>query len=111
MKQLGFYLDNYGETGHWSVPDEIIDKKLAHSLVETAKILANQGDVTEREIDLWVQHMGPAWMTSDMRHALIHWQAAMHAEGLTERSASEMADFVFGPERGGRGPEGSSKPS
>jgi hypothetical protein len=35
-----------------------------------------------------------------MKYALILWQQAMHDEGLTTRSGSEMADFIFGVERG-----------
>jgi AbiV family abortive infection protein len=37
VKQLGFYTDCLGEA-HWSVPDEVIDEKLARSIVGTAKL-------------------------------------------------------------------------
>jgi AbiV family abortive infection protein len=98
VKQIGFYVDAFGNTGHWSLPQDIVGEGLARALVETATVLSNAGDTTEREIELWVEHMGPAWMTPDMVHALILWHQAMYDEGLTAMSGSKMADFVFGVE-------------
>lgn len=99
-KQIGIYVDAYGENSNWSCPQKVVDEGLARSLVQTATVLSNISDTTEREIELWVEHMGPAWMTPDMKYALILWQQAMYDEGLAKRPGAEMADFVFGVERG-----------
>ena len=99
VKQIGLYVDSYAESGHWSCPDNVIDEALARSLVQTATLLSARGGTTEREIELWIKHMGPAWMTSDMKYALILWQQAMYEEGLAANTGSAMADFVFGKDR------------
>jgi AbiV family abortive infection protein len=100
VKQIGFYVDANGENGDWSSPQNVVEEGLARSLVQTAIALSNTADTTERAIELWVEHMGPAWMTPDMKHALILWQQAMFEESLAIRSGADMADFVFGVERG-----------
>jgi hypothetical protein len=99
LKQLSFYVDSCGDNGHWSCPSEVVGEELARSLVERARVLSQRGDTTEREIELWVEHLGPAWLTSDMKYALILWQQAMYEEGLAAKPGDEMADFIFGAER------------
>jgi len=58
IKQLGFYTDFF-EDGHCSIPSEVIEVDLASSLIKTAKLLSGGKEVTEREIELWIQHMKP----------------------------------------------------
>ena len=60
LKQLGLYTDCLGKT-NWSEPANVINESLAHSLVGIADILANTEMVTEREMELWVRHMRPAY--------------------------------------------------
>ena len=63
-------------------------------------MLSQRGDTTEREIELWIEHLGPAWLMPNMKYGLILWQQAMYEEGLAMKPGAEMADFVFGVERG-----------
>ncbi len=98
LKQIGFYTDCYGNI-HWSNPDKIFNDKnaaLAKSLVKTAELLAPKGEITTREIELWVQHMKPSWGTSEIPHALMRFSEAMYREGLSKISPEEYARFVFG---------------
>ncbi len=95
VKQLGFYTDFY-EKGHCSIPSDVVDEGLAKQLVQISELLCNKDEVTEREMELWVEHLGPAWETPEMPHALIRWCEAMKKEGLKD-NAKEMTNFVFGP--------------
>ena len=99
MKQSGLYVDLFEGPLAWAEPDRVIDQPLALQLVRIAAVLARQGITTEREIELWVEHMADAWLTPDMPYALILWQQAMYEEGLVVRSGSEMADFIFDRDR------------
>lgn len=97
LKQLGFYTDCLGKA-HWARPTEVIDEKLARSIVGIAKIMARPTTHSAREVELWIQHIGPVWkqeMTL-MKQALVDWQAAMHREGLSKTPADDMKSFVFG---------------
>ena len=60
LKQLGFYTDCLGEA-HWAIPEEVIDRKLAEMLVSTARIFAQNRSHPVREVELWIEHMGPVW--------------------------------------------------
>jgi AbiV family abortive infection protein len=95
VKQLGFYTDCLGKA-HWSVPTDVIDEKLARGIVGIAKLLASKQNCTVREIELWVQHLGPVWKvdTSWMQQALVNWYAAMQKEGLAAAGENEMDRFV-----------------
>lgn len=95
LKQLGFYTDTY-KRGHWSCPEDVIDQKLAESLVATAELLASDKDVTTEEIDLWVKHLGPVWGMSDesMQQALVNWYADMQEHGLAPPGDNAMEAFV-----------------
>ena len=95
VKQLGFYTDCLGKA-HWSVPVDVIDEQLARGIVGTAKLLASKQSCTVREIELWVQHLGPVWKvdTSWMQQALVNWYAAMQAESLAAAGENRMDQFV-----------------
>ena len=96
VKQLGIYSDCYGDNAHWSDPQVVVSREFADDLVKTAELLAPKKDVTVRELELWKKHLGPVWKTAEMSHALLRWAAAMHEEGLTERTAADFEAFVFG---------------
>ncbi|WP_262405460.1 AbiV family abortive infection protein [Pseudomonas fluorescens] len=98
LKQIGFYTDCLGSNAHWSIPEKVIDSALAKTLVNTAEILSSGSPVTEREIALWVEHLGPVWKQSDrqMKQALIDWYRAMQEEGLKEAGLNAMEQFVRG---------------
>lgn len=98
IKQLGFYTDCYNR-GHWSEPVEVIEEGLARSIVLIAEILCNSKSATsEREIELWIKHIGPHWGTPLMRVGLIEWHQAMIEEGLTDVPLQKMEKFIFGDE-------------
>jgi len=71
---------------------------LSKRLVNTAETLSSGALTTEREIALWVEHLGPVWKQSDrqMKQALVDWYEAMQAEGLKDAGANKMERFARG---------------
>lgn len=98
VKQLGFYTDCLGEEGHWSVPDEVIDGRLASQLVSTAQLLSSASPTSSREVELWVEHVGPAWKRdlNWMKRAVANWYHAMQREGLKPEGENGMEKFLGG---------------
>lgn len=96
VKQLGFYTDCLGNR-HWSIPADVIDEKLASQLVDVARILCPKRDVTARELELWVQFLGPHGCSDfgTQKQALVAWHEACVAEGLVS-PAQDMRAFVDG---------------
>ena len=95
LKQLGFYTDCLGNA-HWTMPPDIIDEPLARMLVRTAQLFARNREYTEREIQLWAEHVGPVWKKDPawMKQAVINWYAAMQEAGLAPQGANEMEQFI-----------------
>lgn len=96
LKQLGLYTDCLGDA-HWSVPEQVVDEKLARFIVSAAQVLtASEREVTPREVELWVEHIGPVWKGhfSWMRKALENWHGEMQASGLVPPGDSGMSEFV-----------------
>jgi AbiV family abortive infection protein len=83
VKQVGFYTDCLGKA-HWSEPAVVVDEALARELVSIAEVLKPTAEVTTREIELWIKHVGPAWRgpMEWMKKALLNWRAEMVEEGL-----------------------------
>lgn len=92
IKQLGFYSGCYGKA-HWSEPAEVIDEKLARTIVVAAKVLVPKHDTTEREIELWIEHVGKHWPRPEMRAGAIAFEEAMIKEGLGRHSIDEVKAF------------------
>jgi len=92
VKQLGFYSDCYGDA-HWSEPHDVIDKDLARDIIMVAKVLLPNHEITEREIELWVEHVGRRWEKPDMLQGAIAFQKAMVDEGLASYSMDEIKAF------------------
>jgi len=94
VKQLGFYTDCLGKA-HWAVPTEAIDENLARMLVEIANVLARDQHCTEKEIELWIEHVGPVWKQdpSWMKQAVVNWYAAMQSSGLAPEGENKMEQF------------------
>lgn len=94
-KQLGFYTDCLGNA-HWSLPVNVIDERLAQSLVTAAEVLSPEREVSVRELQLWSEHLGPVWNKNPdwMKQALINWYSAMQAEGLAPAGPNKMLAFV-----------------
>lgn len=95
VKQIGFYTDCLGKA-HWSEPEKVIDEKLAVLLVNTAKIFANDKEVTETEIKLWIQHVSPCLGKSaaDAEIGLKKWYEEMQYLGLKPAGENEAAKFI-----------------
>jgi AbiV family abortive infection protein len=96
VKQIGFYTDCLGKA-HWSLPDDVVDENLARTLVEIAKIFVRKDEHTEKELELWVEHIGPVWKKEPalMKQALVSWYAAMQQVGLVPAGSNQMDQFVY----------------
>ncbi len=95
IKQIGFYTDCLGKA-HWSNPKDVIDEPLARMLVQTAQILTKGVQVTGKEIELWIKHIGPVWRKNPawMKQALINWYAEMQQHGLAAEGENKMQQFI-----------------
>jgi AbiV family abortive infection protein len=95
VKQLGFYTDCLGKA-HWSEPTEVINEKFARMILKIAEITAPKREVTTREVELWIKHIGPVWMKHPawMKKALEDWYEAMQEEGLVPPGENEMRGFI-----------------
>lgn len=95
VKQISLYTDCLGNV-HWSEPVKVVDKNLASQLVQTARILARPKEVTTKEIELWVKHLGPVWNQDPgwMRKALENWYKEMQELGLAPEGPNAMQAFI-----------------
>lgn len=95
VKQLGFYTDCLGKR-HWSIPTEIIDEQLAREILRIAELLLPKRKVTEREIELWIEHLQPVWKQpmEFMEAAVSAWHKQMSAEGLSSCDPDGMEKFI-----------------
>jgi AbiV family abortive infection protein len=90
VKQIGFYTDCFGNA-HWSEPHVVVDEALAKYLIFIAQVLVPKAETTEREMELWVDHIG-----KDIGNptGLLEFHKAMIAEGLTNHSLEEVERFL-----------------
>jgi AbiV family abortive infection protein len=94
IKQLATYADCLGDAGRWSEPASAIEEGLARDLIERARLLLPVREIATREVELWVEHVGPHYPRSEMGQAVIRWFAAMRDEGLTDLEPDAMAKFM-----------------
>lgn len=92
VKQLGFYTDCYGNA-HWSEPTEVIDEKLAETILSVAQVLVPKRATSTREIELWVHHVGDRWGAPEMLQGSVEFHRAMADEGMSEHSIEEVEAF------------------
>ncbi len=92
VKQLGFYTDCFG-SAHWSEPHEAVDEELTKRIMFIAKVLLPRRETSEREIQLWMQHVSAHWGTREMARGALEFEKAMIAEGLSNRSVEEVEKF------------------
>lgn len=92
---MGFYTDCLGDR-HWSIPANVVEEGLAHALVRIATLLVGKREITIKEIELWIEHLGslPKDDLSVMKKALANWYAAMQAAGLRPDGTNEMERFI-----------------
>jgi AbiV family abortive infection protein len=92
LKQAGFYTDCLSK-GEWSEPETSIDEMIAQFIMKTARALAKKPQITEREIELWIKHVGPESEEASPKD-LKHFWAAMMAEGLATVSVDNIDRFL-----------------
>lgn len=100
LKQLAFYTDAFSKC-KWSIPKEIIDKDLAKSILEIAKIMVgkdSKGMTTEAELKLWIKHIKPVWKQDmlKMKQALINcYQEAEELVLIEKGMTNAMVKFLL----------------
>jgi AbiV family abortive infection protein len=84
LKQQGFYSDALGEDSDWQwiEPADAVPREAAERMLELAEKLTRFGEVTEREMELWVEHVGSDEEDAGAENLRSFWKA-MLAEGLT----------------------------
>lgn len=95
LKQVSLYTDCLGDW-HWSVPNDVIDEELARSMIKSAEMMWGGRAITEREVELWAQIVGPHYNQRSMAAAVVQWQHAMITEGLSDTTPEELAAFMRG---------------
>jgi len=97
VKQIGFYTDCLGNS-NWSIPENAIDEGLSKMLVGLAKVFASKKRMTEKEIELWIKHIGPVWKQNMgwMQQALKNWYCEMQECSLAPEGENAMEDFIRG---------------
>jgi AbiV family abortive infection protein len=95
LKQIGFYTDCLGKA-HWSDPNKVIDKRIARLLVGISGIFLSKRETTQKEIELWMKHIGPVWKrnASWVNQALSNWWVEMQENGLVPEGDNEMDKFI-----------------
>ncbi len=96
LKQAGFYTDCI-DAGKWSLPEEFVDEVIAEFVIKTARSLTKDHEVTEREIELWIKHVGPDLGQATPQNLKDFW-AAITEEGLSVASVDNIDNFLgLGP--------------
>lgn len=93
IKQLGFYSECHGKC-RWSEPHVVITEKMAEGVVLIADwLLETEVEITEREMELWLQYMGDfgAPMEDQRVYALYE---ALSREGIFTGSLEKVAQFL-----------------
>jgi AbiV family abortive infection protein len=92
LKQAGFYTDCI-EAGKWSLPEDFVDEVIAEFVIKTARSLTKDHEVAEREIELWIKHVGPDLGQARPENLKEFW-AAMTEEGLATASVDSIDNFL-----------------
>jgi AbiV family abortive infection protein len=95
LKQVAVYTDCLGDR-HWSLPEEVIDADLARSMIASAELMWGSRAVSEREIELWMDVVAPHYAKPGMAGAVVAFQAALHAEGLSDTAPESLQAFMEG---------------
>jgi AbiV family abortive infection protein len=92
LKQAGFYTDCLGK-GVWAQPDDLIDEMIARFIVKTARSLTKEHVVSEREVELWIEHVGPGLEEASAQNLKRFWDA-MIEEGLATVEIDNVDSFL-----------------
>lgn len=95
LKQIGLYTDCYSQ-GHWAIPSDLIDQDLARGLIKSASALMPTREISEDEIVLWQEHLGPVWggPLHTVEAALLRWFRTMAERGLVDTSLDRIERFL-----------------
>ena len=96
LKQISLYTDCLGKA-HWSEPDDVIDKDLAHLLVQVSEVFIKHAEITTKEVELWIKHMTPVKRKPhiEQKKALLNWYAELQEFGLTDKRQNIVDLLVF----------------
>jgi AbiV family abortive infection protein len=91
LKQIGFYTDCLGKA-NWSRPEVVINEDLATSILAVAKVFVGRREITEREIEFWIEHVehGAGTPTENLREYF----KAMNKKGLVSTTLEEIDQFL-----------------
>jgi len=78
-------------------PFEVVEEALAKQIILTAEVLLPRREASEREVQLWIKHVGKHWGTVEMARGPLEYEKAMIAEGLSNRTLEEVQRF-YSPE-------------
>jgi AbiV family abortive infection protein len=94
VKQISMYTDCY-KKGRWAIPEQIVEKELAQSLLTAAEVLSHHRDITAEEIELWIQYLQPHWKTTSTasQQVLFEWDKEMRRRGLIQGGEITMEQF------------------
>ena len=98
LKQLSLYTDCLA-SAHWSTPVEVADEELAKKVLSIAKsLIGNEREVTEKEMELWIKHIGPVWKAEMemMKTGLRNYFIELHRLGLLKGKIEDCLAFVDG---------------
>lgn len=98
LKQSGFYTDCIpSDKGQpiWEEPARKITEEQARELVACARLVTPKSDVSLRDVELFVEHLGPVWGTAAMTAGWRKWVGAMDSEGLLPVTRDEIEDRVL----------------
>ena len=95
LKQISLYTDCLGKR-HWSIPKDVITEEVAKEILSLAKCMWCEREVTLREIELWVEHVGTHFAQATMLQAVANFQTAMKREGLSDFDGNELLEFSKG---------------
>ena len=98
LKQAGFYTDCVPSDGRqpiWTEPACHFTEKQAREAVECAIMASSKPDVSLRDIELLVEHVGPVYGTIGIMDGWRAWLAAMEVEGLLHTTREDLEDQML----------------
>ena len=104
LREAGFYTDSRPRGGggpEWQTPDGVVGEEVARLVVSVATdTMRTRPDITQREIELVIEHLAPTIGTPEAIKSWESYMAAMEAEGLLNepRETIEIRFFttIFG---------------
>lgn len=94
LKRGATYSDCEGER-RWSEPSKVITAELATELLRAAEPLVPNDLVTVREVELWIEHVGPVLADSAASaQSVLRWAAAMKEEGIKDFDLEAVEAFI-----------------